>query len=433
VDTLEQRLSKSSAWLKSVGASINWLQEDVDDRVSEISRDGGYNVSHDVIMDNKTLTAIFPIDAALDGAGPNTVNECRITSATTNIIVADVISAGFTKNVVFQWNGVYYRVVETPIQGVDAKTISFMTDVPVPPLGANSDIKDHPEFALYATKYSTKYPRRVTGFEIIWRPLCLSIFKHQGALPLGKYQLIATPHNASGNNYKIRAIETPHNTPTPTFGTGANDINFKVKDLRMYICNVTGPRVEDKSFFIDLEETRCQKALLKNTTNLSSEPFEIEPSSYALTYCLQDVNAGIDPKYSSSRFRERDGKELSLNRLFISLGRNNYPSPDAEPSYKEGNADDYTTKCYVDTAINCGGYFSEGGFSSLDEWQRYGAIHYFQTPRDTQDRSTRAVVNTKFAENFDNQANHVLFSHYRKAVQVTIQRGTVISVKEYVM
>ena len=80
-----------------------------------------------------------------------------------------------------------------------------------------------------------------------------------------------------------------------------------------------GDRVEDKTFFIDLEESRCQKALLKNTQSLTAEPFEIEPTSYAMTYCLQDVDAGNDAKYSCSRFRERDGNELKLNRLFISL------------------------------------------------------------------------------------------------------------------
>lgn len=427
MDTLEQRLSKSSAWLKSVGASINWLQEDVDDRVNAVSDDGNYEtpilkadaddlkLQSDVKFDMNA--GVLEISEGTDQLPPKQFMEAK----------------GFVVGNKIRWasvNGNTFYTITTAINATDPTKYTCELSQP---LSAGGTLSAHPEFAIFETKPSTEEPRKVTGFEIIWRPLCLSIFKHQGALPLGKYQLIATPHNASGNNYKIRAIETPHHTPTPTFGTGANDINFKVKDLRMYICNVTGPRVEDKSFFIDLEETRCQKALLKNTTNLSSEPFEIEPSSYALTYCLQDVNAGIDPKYSSSRFRERDGKELSLNRLFISLGRNNYPTPDAEPSYKEGNADDYTTKCYVDTAINCGGYFSEGGFSSLDEWQRYGAIHFFQTPRDNQDRTTRAVVNTKFAENFDNQANHVLFSHYRKAVQVTIQRGTVISVKEYVM
>ena len=55
--------------------------------------------------------------------------------------------------------------------------------------------------------------RRVKQFEIIWRPMCLSIFKYGGALPVGKYTLICTPYNASGNNYQIRSVEIPKAVP----------------------------------------------------------------------------------------------------------------------------------------------------------------------------------------------------------------------------
>ena len=40
VDTLEQRLHKSKSWTDSVGASINWLQESLEDRISQVSLDG---------------------------------------------------------------------------------------------------------------------------------------------------------------------------------------------------------------------------------------------------------------------------------------------------------------------------------------------------------------------------------------------------------
>ena len=127
----------------------------------------------------------------------------------------------------------------------------------------------------------------------------------------------------------------------------------------------------------------------------------------------------------------RNGSELKRQRLFISYGNRNFPQPDAEPAYKIGNADDYTTQRYVETSINSGAYFSEGGGESIDEWQRRGALHYFQTPKDGQDRSTRATVNCKFATSFDNEANICLFDHSRKAVQVTIQRGVVTDVSEF--
>ena len=311
--------------------------------------------------------------------------------------------------------GPYTLQVNTPVP--EMKDDSF---------GTNNGLRIHDSIT-----YDKAPSRKVTGFELIWRPLCLSVFKYSGALPTGNYSLICTPHNASGNNYKIRAIETPASRATPTFGSGATDVVFKVADVRLFVCNVTGPRVEDTKYFIDLEETRCQKALLKNTGNLTKEYFDVSPSTYGMTLAFADKDTGIDSKYSASRFRVRNGSELKLQRLFISYGNRNFPQPDAEPSYKVLNADDYTTQRYVETSINSGAYFSEGGGETIDEWQRRGSLHYFQTPKDGQDRSTRATVNCQFATKFDDTANICLFDHSRKAVQVTIQRGVVTDVSEF--
>jgi len=425
VDTVEQRLSKSQAWMDSVGASVNWLTEDVETRINDVSSDGSSNIV-EVVYNSADLK--FPADAELSLSGVN-AKVVELKSASNALpTIADLALLGFNKNGRVRFGGVVYTIVST-VTGTDAQLTFELDKV----LGFLGGLAVDTTFAIVTETYIDRKPRKVTGFELIWRPLCLSLFKYSGALPLGKWQLICTPHNASGNNYQIRAIETAPKAPTPTWGAGQNDIRFNVTDLRFYACNVMGDRVEDKTFFIDLEESRCQKALLKNTQNLTAEPFEIEPTSYAMTYCLQDVDAGNDAKYSCSRFRERDGNELKLNRLFISLGRNSYPSPDAEPSFKEGTAEDYTTQRYVESAVNSGGYFSEGGWESLQKWQDLGALHHFQTPRDSQDRSTRCVVNSKFSTKFDNKANQLLISHYRKAVQVSINRGVITSVNEYIM
>lgn len=426
VDTVEQRLSKSQAWMDSVGASVNWLTEDVETRINDVSSDGSSNIVEIVALPSDLN---LPADAKIDVQANLSVFKLNSASGALPTIV-DLASKGFVKNGRIRMDGAFYTIVSvtevTALTELDVTVDKSMTFADLDPVSAS-------DFAVVTETYTNRKPRKVTGFELIWRPLCLSLFKYSGALPLGKWQLICTPHNSSGNNYQIRAIETAPKAPTPTWGVGPTDIRFYVTDLRFYACNVMGDRVEDKTFFIDLEESRCQKALLKNTTSLTAEPFEIEPTSYAMTYCLQDVEAGNDAKYSCSRFRERDGNELKLNRLFISLGRNSYPSPDAEPSFKEGSSDDYTTQRYVESAVNSGGYFSEGGWESLQKWQELGALHHFQTPRDSQDRSTRCVVNSKFSTNFDNKANQLLISHYRKAVQVSINRGVITSVNEYIM
>ena len=52
VDTLEQRLHKSKSWTDSVGASINWLQESLDDRINAVSNDGVQEGTDLVVQSN---------------------------------------------------------------------------------------------------------------------------------------------------------------------------------------------------------------------------------------------------------------------------------------------------------------------------------------------------------------------------------------------
>ena len=108
-----------------------------------------------------------------------------------------------------------------------------------------------------------------------------------------------------------------------------------------------------------------------------------------------------------------------------------FPQPDADMSFKIDPVlpRDYTTQRYIETSINTGAYFSEGGGESIQDWQKRGCVHYFSCPKDAQDRSTRATINTMFSERFDNKANLVVWDHFKSAAKVTIQRGMVTEVE----
>ena len=266
--------------------------------------------------------------------------------------------------------------------------------------------------------------RRLNAFEVIWKPMCLSVFKYSGALPVGKYELICTPHNDNGNNLQIRAVETPvHNITSADQTT----YNFTVSDCRFYAAQVVGERVEDMTYYIDLENTRVQMGLIKKTQGLSKDYYDVSPTTYGLTVAYQDVAAGIDTRRSCSRFTVGDNKELQITRLFLQYAGKSFPQPDADPSFKIGKQEDYTTQRYIETSINSGAYFSGGGGESIKSWQKRGAIHYFSTPKDGQDRCTRVTVNQQFATKFDDEANLMLFDHSKQCCKVTVQRGLVVS------
>lgn len=461
VDTLEQRLHKSKSWMDSIGASVNWLQESVEDRINQVSSNG-YDLN---TAEMEHITDWKDPGFGLDATATITTNIPKVATAATttqetyltftngggtalNAANRDAINAKVQPGdyIVFN-NGdgqTACRVYAEETSGVVAKlngaNIEVLCTLGVYRSSANPPTNVDIQFEIKRPTQS----RRITGFEIIWKPMCLSAFKYSGALPVGKYELICTPHNASGDNYKIRAIEAPSyllSADTPKVGTTATTYAFEVKDCRFYAAQVVGERVDDMEYYLDLENSRLQTSPIQNTTTLSQEYYNVSPTTYGLTVAFQDVNAGIDPRRSPSRFKignivdETTGTtrlanpELKLTRMFLQYGGKSFPQPDADPSYKITASDDYTTQRYIETMVNTGAYFSEGGGESIVDWQKRGAIHYFSAPKDGQDRSTRLTVNTMFANDFANKARLLLFDHYKSAAKITVQRGMVVDVQ----
>ena len=440
VDTLEQRLHKSKAWTDSVGASINWLQESLEDRISQVSLDGKKNtIEREFVAESSDPSFSMP---------DTTWITLVTTSGSSSICTFSKLNQAITFNQtqVNAWNS---KVKVGDIIAVAEGDIVVMSQATLNPNGTydfvvTTNVTDSTGPINGFNVYRLKPSRRVKQFEIIWRPMCLSIFKYGGALPTGKYSLILTPYNASGNNYQIRAVEIPKSVAVgniPVFGSSYSNISFTVLDTRFYRATIEGERVEDITYYLDLENTNYQSQNLQITTSLTKQYFDVPPLTHALTVCYQNRNAGIDLRQSASRFvcNGYDSKtneftgvvnnELTLQRLFVTYGGRSYPQPDADPSYIAGSAADYTTQRYIETITNSGGLFSEGGTESIQEFQARGSYHHISTPKDGSDRSTRVVINQQFSSDFANQANVVLFSHSKSTAMVSVVRGLVVNVQ----
>ena len=440
VDTLEQRLHKSKSWTDSVGASINWLQESLEDRISQVSLDGKKNTTEREFV-AKSSDPSFNMPAttriALATSSGNS-STCTFSKLTQTVL--------FTAAEVAAWNA---KVKVGDILALDLGDVVVRSALVLNADGTSyfictTAVNDSTGPMYSFNVYRNKPSRRVKQFEIIWRPMCLSIFKYGGALPTGKYSLVLTPYNASGNNYQIRAVEIPKSIAVgniPVFGTSASSLSFNVLDTRFYRATIEGERVEDLTYYLDLENTSYQSQNLQITTSLTKQYFDVPPLTHALTVAYQNRNAGIDLRQSSSRFvcHGYDSKtneftgvvnnELTLQRIFVTYGGRSYPQPDGDPSYIVGSAADYTTQRYIETITNSGGLFSEGGTESIQEWQKRGSYHHISCPRDGSDRSTRVVLNQQFSSDFSNQANIVLFAHSKSTAMVSVVRGLVVDVQ----
>ena len=442
VDALETRLTKSKSWIDSVGEATNWWGESQSLRMAEVSSDG-------TIL--KDTTAIVPADAAttrsamgFDVAGGALAerNQWGYTAADGALVydqgtddaglTAAQASAAFPVGSYFKFVG----VIDTPEVEMKVLENDGAGNLVIEPL-LNEDVatdgQNNFSRVVKNTNIAAPASRRIDEFELIWTPP-LSLFKIGHALPSGKYELVLNPQTIT--SFQKRAIESVFGVASknPTLpGGAAQDFKLDVVDFYLYCATVEGPRADDITYLLDLEQTRCQSEKIDNAS-FAQKNFDVSPSTYALTVAYQDLRAGENTALSVSKFKSYNNpaiptasEELKLNRMFINYAGQNLPAPDADPSFVAGT--DYTTQRYAESQIYSGAYFDTGGAETIEEYHDRGAYYYFSWPRDGTDRSTRVNVHQGFQNTTDVvNMRCLLFDHSKQVARVRVQDGRVVDV-----
>ena len=430
VDMLDKRISKSKSWMDSTAAATMYLQPDFQDRQAIICSDG-YDISQ-MSTDNIKLGydpgyagigTVFSFVAAPNQVEITAAGQLRFTvnggnaipDLTTYLKVGDYLAINDGAEKIRRITG-FATVVTTNDTIIVSVVEGNLTAV------APANYAAQVRFISSPPKDS----RRVNGLELIWQPP-LGIFKVDHAMPGGNYELVLNPQNV--NIYQKAAIESIiENKDT---GALATNFNFNVVDMYLFVAQVEGPRADNLSYFLDLEEIKCQKRALQNTTGLQQEEFSVSPSTAALTLAFQDNRTGSGlTKYSSSKFKiDPNGAELDLKliRMYINYAGMNKPQPDANPLYKVGSAEDYTIQRYIDSALYSGTYFTQGGAETIEDWQKRGPYYHFAWPKDATDRSTRVFTNYQFNQAVNN-GTVLLFEHYKIAGLVKVENGISVQV-----
>lgn len=439
VDALEQRLTKSSSWLDTVGNATNWWQSDTGIRINEVSSDGTL-IKNDVPATNPDTEAI---DTAIGYDAANQVGYIANTGVVT--FVDGGGGAVPDTNVSYQQGDFF---VITTVNAAGAGVLNVKCEVLQ--TNANATMTVRADIATdvvanNANRWKRIRPgvnavapdsRRIKTFEMTWTPP-LSLFKVGHALPSGKYELILNPQTST--SYQLRAVESIAATHIPWTPTANGDFRFNVVDMYFYANTVEGPRADDITYLIDLEQTRCQSEKIDNTA-FQQKNFDVSPSSFALTVAYQDLRAGNDTRLSASKFKSSSagfntGEELKLNRFFINYAGQNLPSPDADPQFiPQTGADpdqgvDYTIQRYTESQIYSGAYFDTGGAETLEDYHDRGAYYYFSWPKDGTDRSTRVNVHQQFNGADVTNMRCLLFDHSRQVARIKVENGRVVDVQ----
>lgn len=414
VDALENRLSKSKAWLDSTGSTGNFWQSEQTKRLQEVSSDGVL-VSTELIDQYEIKT------------------QAELPTPVANVVtVAYAVATGEVTFSAGAFTNVNFRVGDyLVITGGNAPgAVNVLLEIIAVPVGVLTlTVRASPAANIAAAALPFSRYRRVNSesesagtFEVVWQPP-LSLFKLDHALPCG-FDLLLNPQTST--EFQRRAIES-------VLGVNkvpVTDFQCIVQDMYLYVNNIEGDRYDDGEFLLDLETTRCQADKIQNS-DFGSRQFDISPSSYALTVAFQDGRVGSNTSLSASKFKAYDNTglisvEKSLNRFFVNYAGRNVPSPDADPQFVAGT--NYATEMYLNTILNSGSYFSEGGSETLAEYNRRGSFYYYPWARDGSDRSTRVQINTSFSVPVGDNTRVLLFDHARQACRIRISQGRVVDV-----
>ena len=447
VDALETRLTKSKSWIDSVGEATNFWSESQALRQAEVSSDGSIVKDEVAIVPAETQAGRFAIGFDAAAVDSNIASYVAATGVITFAVGIGAVALPADVRTVFP-AGSFFTYLTGAAAGVRMKVItgvngagagSTTTIVVEPNWNANVAATAGAALTLDFARITVNSivapaSRRIKEFELIWCPP-LSLFKVGHALPGGRYELVLNPQTVT--SFQKRAIESmlgsASKDPTLPGGT-AQDFKLNVVDFYLYTSCVEGPRADDITYLLDLEQTRCQSEKIDNS-NFAQKNFDVSPSTYALTVAYQDLRAGENTALSVSKFKSYDGatvptnvEELKLVRMFINYAGENKPQPDADPDFKSGT--DYTTQRYAETQIYSGAYFDTGGAETIEEYHERGAYYYFSWPRDGTDRSTRVNVHQGFAGGTDvTNMRCLLFDHSKQVARIRVQNGHVVDVQ----
>lgn len=279
----------------------------------------------------------------------------------------------------------------------------------------------------------TRPSSRANNNERIFQPP-LGIFKQGKALPPARYEVTLTPK--PDIIYKQSALEASDGTPTILGGdrsagplAAITDVEYIVENIVFYVAVVeAAERPPDKmTYVLDLEETEVQTRQINGGGN-STENFTVSKSTFGLSVALQDLRAGQNPLFSPSLFKTENDEQQSLTSLRIDYAGQTRPNPAKSLALTVGvvNSNDFQTWGWGESAVESLGWYDTGGNSEdKDTWRQLGELYHYQFRKTGDDISTDVNVDTTYGA-FASARNLLLFHHFRRVVEFTVENNQVV-------
>jgi hypothetical protein len=389
----KNRLTKSGAWLNTMGKKSFMLEPDFQKRVNSTAADTPAIFDDHVQTvklgdTNNQADYRFQILAA-DGVvtGTNTAFQ------TAGVVVGDqllVLGAVYTVAVVTDEN----TLTVSPKPTVDVDT------------GANGS-------ALKLLREQDGSGRQVVY--AMWQPP-IGIFDHHNPMGSGEYRIQLNP-NAY---YKTSCVQSK----LPGLSAPA-DYDIDVLEIQFFAATC---KVNIASTGVETLHLMEHQVLTKSITNVMGEnllDFTVPSSTKAISVFVQSGDSGTTTQIPPSLFKTKDASDQKLASIQIAYANTVKPSTRWTSEFTD--ATNYLTQRYTDTQIESGQFYSPGGCESFADWLKRGPLIHYSFTRDKDDRSTNLQVALQY-NGIEANANCFVVAHYSRTAEITINNGFVVSV-----
>ena len=204
------------------------------------------------------------------------------------------------------------------------------------------------------------------------------------------------------------------------------EAEFHVDDITFYVCVVDNfERNPSKySVVLDLEETNVIPRDIAGGA-ASTENYTVSKSTFALSVALQDKRSGTNTLYSPSAFKTEANSQNSLTNLQIAYAGENRPSPAANPLFAAPV--DHMTHRYLETGIEDLALYDTGGMLTKEQWRELGELYHFQWRKSGDNISTNVDVSTTYGAFTNGPHRLLLFHHFRRIIEYSVENGQVVS------
>lgn len=399
---VKTRLGKSKAWLDSIGRQAFGYSADFQDRVNQVSTNGLSNEEF-VLAPRYAISSDKTASLTVGGTGDPT--PALVTGTGTKFQTGD---QQFTPGDILVIDNERFTI--STVTSDTAMTVS-----PAPPtttLGVYEDT-----WVETATEPASE---RRSDIYFMYQPP-VGIFDHDGLLGSGEYRISMNPNS----RFKTAVIES---LKAKLPGT---DYEVTVKDVQFFPCiekaNIAATGVE-KLF---LTEQHIQSKKLQSGTGTSVLDFTVPPSTTSITVFVQDQKAGTDTTLPLTKFKVPNQGDEQLTHIQLTYANVSKPSTNWGSSFNSAtSSQNYMTQRYVDSAIDSGMFYSEGGSESFTQWRKRGPIYHFDFSRDSEDRSTNLQLSMSFgAGGVGDSANVMIVSHFSRVASISSTNGRITNVQ----